>query len=145
MTCDLCSPEPGPELASGPLWRLILNRNQNLPGKCLVVTRRHVEAVDELTEEEWSELRGHLRAAAAALRRVTQPDHFNYAFLQNQDRHVHMHLIPRYARPRQVIGQAFADPDYPGHYAVPMPDRRLTPAESGELAAIMRRALASQS
>jgi diadenosine tetraphosphate (Ap4A) HIT family hydrolase len=31
------------------------------------------------------------------LRRAFAPDHFNYAFLQNQDRHVHQHVIPRYA------------------------------------------------
>lgn len=45
------------------------------------------------------------------------PDHFNYAFLQNQDRHVHLHVIPRYASDRRFAGMDFVDPDYPGHYA----------------------------
>lgn len=52
------------------------------------------------------------------------PDHYHYAFLQNADRHVHLHVIPRYAGPRKFAGERFVDPDWPGHYAVPMPDRR---------------------
>jgi diadenosine tetraphosphate (Ap4A) HIT family hydrolase len=141
--CDLCSPGLGPLLVESPLWRLILNRNQNLLGKCFAVTRRHVENVDELTAEEWDGLRSHIRLATAALRRATQPDHFNYAFLQNQDRHVHLHVIPRFAAPRQLIGLAFSDAEYPGHYAVPGHDRRLTAQQYEQLADIMRQAVRS--
>jgi diadenosine tetraphosphate (Ap4A) HIT family hydrolase len=104
MDCVLCSPELGPVLAGSPFWRLVLNRNQNLVGKCMLVTRRHVEVVDQLTAAEWSDLAELLRRATAALRQAMQPDHFNYAFLQNQDRHVHLHVIPRYAGPRCIAG-----------------------------------------
>ena len=142
MTCSLCSPDLGPVLAEAPSWRLILNRNQNLAGKLFAVTRRHVEAVDELTDGEWACLPPLVRGAARALRQVTRPDHFNYAFLQNQDRHVHLHVIPRYAAPRQLIGLTFTDPDYPGHYAVPVPDRRLDPGQASQLADLLRQALA---
>ena len=38
------------------LWRVVLNRKQNLIGKCMLVTRRHVEAVDQLTAAEWEDL-----------------------------------------------------------------------------------------
>ncbi len=44
------------------------------------------------------------------------PVHFNYAFLQNQDRHVHLHVIPRYAKPRDVAGVRSTDSAYPDHY-----------------------------
>ena len=54
-----------------------------------------------------------------------QPDHFNYAFLQNQDRHVHCHVIPRYAGTRRFAGMEFTDPDYPGHYTALNAARRL--------------------
>lgn len=63
-------------------------------------------------------------------------DHFNYAFLGNQDRHVHLHVIPRYATPRQMDGLAFADEDWPAHYRVPAPQRILTPEQ---LAVVARR------
>ena len=41
------------------------------------------------------------------LRRAFAPDHFNYAFLQNQNRHVHLHVIPRYATDLRCTGPAF--------------------------------------
>lgn len=143
MDCVLCSDELSPILADSRSWRLVLNHNQNLIGKCMLVTRRHVEAVDQLTAMEWNDLRHQLRRATVALRQATQPDHFNYAFLQNQDRHVHLHIIPRYAVPRQIAGLRIDDPDYPGHYAVPAPDRRLTREQSENLAALLGTALVS--
>jgi diadenosine tetraphosphate (Ap4A) HIT family hydrolase len=71
------------------------------------------------------------------LRSAFAPDHFNYAFLQNQDRHVHLHVIPRYAAPREVSGVVFDDPDYPDHYAVPGRERRLSPAVFAVLAELL--------
>jgi diadenosine tetraphosphate (Ap4A) HIT family hydrolase len=56
------------------------------------------------------------RWARQRLREVFAPDHFNYAFLQNRDRHVHLHVIPRYAASRIVAGVEFADRDWPDHY-----------------------------
>lgn len=140
MDCVLCSDELGPVLAGGTFWRVVLNRNQNLIGKCMLVTRRHVEAVDQLTAAEWEELGDQLGRAAAALRKVTQPDHFHYAFLQNRDRHVHLHIIPRYAAPRRVAGLHVDDPDYPGHYAVPAPERRLTRDQTEQLVTLLQAA-----
>ncbi len=123
--CPLCSATLAPQIAVSPFWRLILNRNQNLLGKCFLVLRRHDEAVPNLTADEWLDLHWMLSAATSALQGAFQPDHFNYAFLQNQDRHVHLHIIPRYAAPRTFAGLTFDDPDYPAHYAVPAPARLL--------------------
>lgn len=97
-------------------WRIAINRNQNLLGKLLIALRRHEESVAELVPEEWSELRDELRWAIARLSSAFRPDHFNCAFLQNQDRHVHLHVIPRYASTRTFAGREFADPDWPDHY-----------------------------
>lgn len=118
MACSLCDPQLGPVLAEGVYWRLVLNHNQNLLGKCFLATRRHVESVPELTIGEWQELHRQLAGATEALVTAFAPDHFNYAFLQNQDRHVHLHVIPRYAGVRVFDGLEFVDPGYPGHYGV---------------------------
>src|SRR5207249_3588403 len=99
------------------------NVNQNLLGKCMLVLRRHLERVPELTLPEWIELHAELRRAYEALVAAFQPDHFNYAFMQNQDRHVHCHVIPRYAGTRSFAGMEFTDPDYPGHYTALNPAR----------------------
>ncbi len=65
----------------------------------------------------------------------------NYAFLQNQDRHVHPHVIPRYAADRELRGLTFTDPDCPDHYAVPGPVRHLAGEHLGLLTESLRAAL----
>ena len=135
--CTLCRPDLGPILADGAHWRLVLNRNQDLLGKCFLVTRRHVERVDALTGEEWSELHALIARTRRALDIAFQPDHFNYAFLQNQDRHAHLHVIPRYAAERAFRGLAFTDPGYPGHYRIDDPPRQLEPVVEQALVALL--------
>lgn len=107
---------------------MVLNRNQNLLGKLMLVLRRHTEQVGALTPEEWTDLHLELRRATQALTALFRPDHFNYVFLQNLDRHVHLHVVPRYAAERVLGGLTFHDPDYPAHYAVPSPVRHLPEA-----------------
>jgi diadenosine tetraphosphate (Ap4A) HIT family hydrolase len=111
-TCALCAPDLAPLVAEGQHWRQVLNRNQNVLGKLMVVCRRHVEAVTELTAEEWSSLHHELRRAVRALARAFAPDHLNYLILQNQDRHVHVHVVPRYLGERSFAGERFDDPDF---------------------------------
>jgi len=136
-SCSLCGPSLTPVVDDTALWQIRLNYNQNLLGKLLIVLKRHEEQVGKLSAEEWQELHAHVQRATERLRRAFAPDHFNYAFLQNQDRHVHLHVIPRYATARLVAGVRFEDPDYPGHYAVPGPDRRLTTAVLDALAQLL--------
>jgi diadenosine tetraphosphate (Ap4A) HIT family hydrolase len=84
------------------------------------------------------ELFAQLTSATALLVDLFQPDHFNYAFLQNQDRHVHLHLIPRYNRPQTFRSIVFTDPGYPGHYPVPAPAHILPAPVFHELAEAFR-------
>jgi diadenosine tetraphosphate (Ap4A) HIT family hydrolase len=115
--CALCRPRLlTPVIRRTAHWRIAINRNQNLLGKLLIALLRHEESTAALTEAEWAELREELRWATRRLAEVFAPDHFNYAFLQNQERHVHLHVIPRYAASRSVAGVEFADPDWPDHY-----------------------------
>ena len=99
-------------------WRVIVNHNQNLLGKLCIVLRRHEESVARLTEDEWADLHGELRWAVDRLTRAFAPDHLNYCFLQNQDVHVHLHVLPRYAAGRHFAGVEFDDPDYGEHYGL---------------------------
>ncbi len=132
-SCPLCRPLETPILRDSPFWQTALNRNQNLLGKLIVVLRRHEEDLTRLSEGEWAALRHEVAWATERLRAAFSPDHFNFAFLQNQDRHVHLHVIPRYAAPRQLAGIEFNDPDYPAHYQVPGRENLL---EADALAAI---------
>lgn len=113
--CTLCRADLAPVLAESAHWRLVLNRNQNLLGKCFLVLRRHEESVAQLTAGEWAVLHHELARVTQMLKLAFKPDHFNYAFLQNVDRHVHLHIIPRYGETRTLRGLVFTDPDYPAH------------------------------
>jgi diadenosine tetraphosphate (Ap4A) HIT family hydrolase len=124
----------GPESLEGVLWQseswiVALNRNQNLLGKTMIVLRRRLERVAELTLDEWADLQAQLVEVTRRLDAAFSPDHYNYAFLQNFDRQVHLHVIPRYAASRELAGSRFDDPDYPDHYSVPMPERFLSAEE----------------
>jgi diadenosine tetraphosphate (Ap4A) HIT family hydrolase len=141
--CSLCSPDLAPKITETNSWLLILNTNQRFLGTCFWVLRRHLETVTELTAAEWGELHPQIIRATQALKVQFTPDHFNYAFLQNQDRHVHMHIYPRYARPHVFAGVTFDDPDYPSHYTVPAPARRLQAEQYDQIAQALRSALAT--
>jgi diadenosine tetraphosphate (Ap4A) HIT family hydrolase len=109
--CGLCH-EARWQVWAHPYWSLYLNDNQNLLGKVMLVLNRHCESVPELTPEEWMQLRVEVHDAELALDRLFRPDHFNLMFLMNLDRHVHLHVVPRYRTARTYAGEDFADRDY---------------------------------
>jgi diadenosine tetraphosphate (Ap4A) HIT family hydrolase len=117
--CFLCQGAVRPWIVrESTLWRIIVNRNQNLLGKLCIVLRRHEESVANLSTDEWSELRPEIQWAVDRLTQAFAPDHFNHAFLQNQDAHVHLHVLPRYAATRHFADLQFDDPDYGDHYGL---------------------------
>jgi diadenosine tetraphosphate (Ap4A) HIT family hydrolase len=136
--CNLCDANLGPVIAESICWRLILNKNQNLLGKCFLALHRHLEVIPQLSPAEWADLHKQLTRATRMLSLAFQPDHFNYALLQNKDRHIHLHVIPRYNEPRVFARITFDDPDYPAHYAAPAPSRYLTQDQFTTLAERLR-------
>jgi diadenosine tetraphosphate (Ap4A) HIT family hydrolase len=117
VDCALCRSElETPVIRQTVHWRTAINRNQNLLGKTMIVLRRHEEAVTALSPQEWADLQDEVVWVTERLRGLFSPDHFNYAFLQNADRHTHLHVVPRYEQPRRFAGLEFNDPDYPDHY-----------------------------
>lgn len=119
-SCLLCALDESANdfVAQWTYWRLLVNHNQNYLGKVMLVLKRHATDVTELTAQEQTELWLALRRVRAALTAAFQADHFNYAFLMNQDAHVHLHIIPRYVEPREFEGQTFTDGRTGEHYAL---------------------------
>ncbi|HJU37587.1 MAG TPA: HIT family protein [Gaiellaceae bacterium] len=123
--CIACRGEwETPVLHESPFWRVVINRNQNLLGKTIIVLRRHEEDVPRLTSDEWADLLAELGWVTERVRHAFAADHFNYSFLMNMDAHVHLHVIPRYLDSRELAGVQFSDPDYPDAYRGPV-----TPSE----------------
>ncbi len=99
------------------LWSVYIHESQQYLGRCAIVWKR-ADALDlaEATKEEQAELFAILADLRKTLSHCFQPDWFNYAFLGNEFRHLHGHLIPRYASERTIFGTSFEDTAYGQHY-----------------------------
>ena len=105
LTCDLVrrrdrgDAPPWDSIVRTAHWDVVHSYNTSLPGWLVLVARRHITAIDELTDEEAAELGVLLRRASAALRQVTG---CGKAYVcqfaeQAEHPHVHFHVIPRLA------------------------------------------------
>ncbi|MFQ5796142.1 MAG: HIT family protein [Candidatus Bipolaricaulia bacterium] len=116
--CDICQDQVDERdlVGSWPHWHPVVNFSQNYLGKVMLVLKRHETDVTQLTSAEQAEFWQLLRLVKEALSKLFQPNHFNYAFLMNQDSHVHLHVIPRYAKSREFAGKVFTDGRLGDHY-----------------------------
>lgn len=124
MDCLLCSVDSRKLVKEYGFWRVELFENQSYLGRCVVILKRHVEDAFDCSDEELAELNSVSRQLKSALTNAFQPDLYNYAFLGNVDRHVHMHFVPRYSRPKSVGEVKFTDDRFGKNYA---PAREFVP------------------
>lgn len=99
-----------------------------MPGHTLVITRRHVETIFDLTPEEEAAVGHAVASAARAVRSVLDPDgvlvqqHNGEAAFQTVP-HFHVHVIPKAVGP----------------FPRPEPPEVIPNDERAELAAVLRR------
>jgi len=88
---------PRERLHVGPRWRAAHAFGTSLPGWLVVLPRRHVTALDQLTAEEAADLGPLLCALTAALREVLGCSKTYVALFAEAEgfAHVHFHLMPR--------------------------------------------------
>jgi diadenosine tetraphosphate (Ap4A) HIT family hydrolase len=122
--CVSCGHNERPDLPPreriyvGPGWRVAHAFGTALPGWLVLLPRRHVTALDELTAAEAEELGPLLQAVTGALREVTGCDKTYVALFAEAEgfAHVHFHVIPRHGdldlelRGPRVFGLLGADP-----------------------------------
>jgi diadenosine tetraphosphate (Ap4A) HIT family hydrolase len=82
-----------------PLWDVAHSYNTALPGWLVLVARRHIESLDELTDPEAVELGRLIRKTSFALKEVTGCiKTYVIQFAEAAEHtHVHFHIIPRMA------------------------------------------------
>ncbi len=80
-------------------WDVAHSYNTALPGWLVIVVRRHIEAIDELTEEEAAELGILLQRTSLALKEITGcAKTYVMQFAEMAEHpHVHFHVVPRMA------------------------------------------------
>lgn len=111
-------------------WTLIMHKNQSYPGRCLVVLNRHTEDLFDVDKNEARELYTIGKHTRDAISEVFHPNLFNYGSLGNFVSHVHMHIIPRYAKPvvfneREFVDKKWGDFYYPYDKHFHLPDDML--------------------
>jgi len=115
--------------------RVFLHEDQFFPGYVLLVLRRHVAELYELSAAERRLLIEEVSRVAGALARVFRPVKMNYELLGNQVPHIHWHLVPRLPTdpaPRRPI------------WNVEHPPAPLGAAAARERIEMIRRALAAE-
>ena len=78
-------------------WDLVHSYNTSLPGWLVLVARRHLAAVDEMSAAEAAELGVLLQQVSASLKQVTgcQKTYVMQFAEHPQHPHVHFHVVPR--------------------------------------------------
>lgn len=112
MKCHACNPQKyykNWEIKKFPLWTVYIHPNQCYLGRCFVVLNRHLEDFFDITEEELSEYFFVVGKLRNVLRKLFQPNLFNYAILQNSLNHVHLNVVPRYKEDRIIGDIQFID------------------------------------
>lgn len=70
-------------------------------GQCLVVPKRHVNNIRELSDEEATSMFRTVRLVSSKLKRYLNPEGFNYGFNEGEYtgqtiEHLHFHIMPRF-------------------------------------------------
>ena len=132
--------DPGTRLAQTDCWTLLLRPRQPTLGSMVLVCREPVQAMGELSERAFVELRGLTRAIEAVLREFVGYQRINYLMLMMVDRDVHFHVVPRYEGSRSWAGVEFPDAGWPGPPALDSVVA-LDSKASGEICSRLRDAL----
>lgn len=95
-------------------WLVLVRPQQPTLGSLVLVCKEPAEAFSHLSPEAFADLQVAVRGIEAMLSRFVQYERINYLMLMMVDKDVHFHVLPRYEKPREHAGQAFADAGWPG-------------------------------
>lgn len=91
-------------------WSVQVHSNQEYLGRCAVWSKREgVLDLTDTTKDEQEELFMILRELKTAIINSFKPNWFNYSFLENETKHLHGHVVPRYENPVEFNGIMFVD------------------------------------
>lgn len=91
-------------------WSWVLNPSQDpFLGRSIAYLNRHAVELTEINEKETRELFLILKLIEKTFDNLFIPDKYNFAALGNKLEHLHMHVVPRYKKPKKVFGRTFKD------------------------------------
>ena len=100
-SCPFCDVErPQWTWHEAPLWKCLRDIYPVSEGHTLIVTKRHVDSLFEVEQEEWTQLQVALQCTREELERVYGYTNFNVGVNVGEAAgqtimHLHVHVIPR--------------------------------------------------
>jgi len=107
--CKFCNLSEKQVVKKLKYWTIAISNDQVFLGRSLIIHNGHIEDPMDTSEDERKELWEAMDKLHDALGDMFEPDMINWTILGNVIRHVHMHVIPRYATPRKWAGLTFDD------------------------------------
>jgi diadenosine tetraphosphate (Ap4A) HIT family hydrolase len=94
-------------------WIWSLRPLHSTLGAGVISARRYAPHFSDMTAEECAELATVVKDVEGRLKAAFAYDKINYLMLMMVDPHVHFHVLPRYAGPRDFAGATWADKGWP--------------------------------
>jgi diadenosine tetraphosphate (Ap4A) HIT family hydrolase len=94
-------------------WCVLLRPQQVTLGSLVLAAKSEATAFSDLPPTAFAELSIVVTDIEQSLRRFNPYDRINYLMLMMVDPHVHMHVLPRYARPQFFDATEFPMPAGP--------------------------------
>ncbi len=123
--CSLSEEDKRFQVYESRSWSVFLSDEQDYIGRCILVLKRHCNALSDLTDDEWDELRDLIRKVETCLKAALGAVLCNWSYLMNSfykasspDPHLHIHVRPRYDKPVMLNGNVYTDSEFGHHYAV---------------------------
>ena len=109
---------PSSLLADYRHWAVVIRPNQVTAGCVVLICKEDATSLPDISDGAFSELRTVTSDIEGALRAAFSFNKINYLALMMVDKHVHFHVIPRYAEPREFGSTVFKDAGWPKHPAL---------------------------
>lgn len=121
--CNLSEANKKWQLFETASWSVFLADKQDYIGRCILVCKRHCDALSDLTAREWSDLKLAVNRIEACLKSSLGADLCNWSCLMNSFYksdppvpHLHLHVRPRCKQPVLLNGNAYPDAEFGHHY-----------------------------
>ena len=111
--------------------RVFLFKEQTYHGRCLVAYDKHVNDLNELSDEERNNFMADVAQTTRAMQKVFNPEKINYGAFSDTLCHLHFHLVPKYV----------GGPDYPGLFRMNPQEVYLSDQEYQDMIAKIKAAL----
>ncbi|NND64612.1 MAG: HIT family protein [Gammaproteobacteria bacterium] len=94
-------------------WTVMMRPKQITLGCLVIACKEQGERLPDLSMEAFAELQHVTGEVESTLETLFDYDKINYCALMMVDKHVHWHVIPRYASEREAVGVVFEDQNWP--------------------------------